>query len=74
MEVLRSSEKSVYIRATRRYIPENGSIHNCRCENPKSYIVINSVNRTANIERIKNAGFTELHPVIDNLLLSVPPT
>jgi hypothetical protein len=27
----------VHIRTTRRYIPEDGNIHNYRCENLKSY-------------------------------------
>jgi hypothetical protein len=39
MEVIRSSETLVYIRTKRRYIPEDGRIHNYRCENLKSYTV-----------------------------------
>jgi hypothetical protein len=35
---MRPSETSVHIRTTRRYIPEDGNIHNYRCENLKSYI------------------------------------
>jgi hypothetical protein len=31
MEVISSSETSVHIRTTRRYIPEDGNIHNYRC-------------------------------------------
>jgi hypothetical protein len=27
--------QSIQIRSTQRYIPEDGNIHNCRCENPK---------------------------------------
>jgi hypothetical protein len=38
MEVIRSSETSVHIRTTRRYIPEDWSIRNYRCENLKSCI------------------------------------
>jgi hypothetical protein len=35
-------ETSVHIRTTRRYIPEDGNIHNSRCENLISYISCNS--------------------------------
>jgi hypothetical protein len=39
MEVIFSSETSVDSqRTTRRYITEDGTIHNHRCENLKSYI------------------------------------
>jgi hypothetical protein len=34
----RSSETSVHIRTTRCYNPEDVNIHNCHCENLKSYI------------------------------------
>jgi hypothetical protein len=37
MEVIRSSETSVYIRSTRRHIPEDGVLHSHRRENLKSY-------------------------------------
>jgi hypothetical protein len=37
MEVIRTSETFVHIQTTRPYIPEDGNIHNCRCENLKSY-------------------------------------
>jgi hypothetical protein len=37
VEVIPSSVTSVHIRTTRRYILEDGSTHNYRCENPKSY-------------------------------------
>jgi hypothetical protein len=41
MEAIGSSETSVYTqRATRRYIPENGTRHSHRSENLKSYLHI----------------------------------
>jgi hypothetical protein len=41
MEAICSSETSVDFRLTmRRYIPEDGILHNHRCENLKSYIVL----------------------------------
>jgi hypothetical protein len=40
-----SSETSVHIRTTRHYIPDDGNIHNYRCENLKSYdFLMSSVN------------------------------
>jgi hypothetical protein len=39
MEAIGSSEMSVHIRTTRRYIPEDGNFHNYRCENLRSYII-----------------------------------
>jgi hypothetical protein len=38
METIRSSETSLHIRNTRRYVPEDGGIPNHRFENLKSYI------------------------------------
>jgi hypothetical protein len=41
MEAICSSEISVVIqRITRRYIPEDDTLHNHRCENLKSYVLI----------------------------------
>jgi hypothetical protein len=37
MEAILSSETSVYIRSTRRHIPEDGILHSHRRENLKSY-------------------------------------
>jgi hypothetical protein len=38
MEAICSSETPVYTqRTTPRYIPEDGTLHNHRCENLKSY-------------------------------------
>jgi hypothetical protein len=38
MEAICSSETSVDVQwTTRRYIPEDGTLHNHRCENPKFY-------------------------------------
>jgi hypothetical protein len=39
MEVICSSETSVCQRTTRRYIPEDDTLQNYRCENLKSYIL-----------------------------------
>jgi hypothetical protein len=40
MEAICSSETSVHIqRTTRRYIPEDSTLHNHRCEHLKSYII-----------------------------------
>jgi hypothetical protein len=41
IEAIRSSETSVdFQRTTRRYIPEYSTLHNHRCENLKSYILL----------------------------------
>jgi hypothetical protein len=40
MEKIRSSEMSVLTRATRRNIPEDGSLHSHRREILKSYIAL----------------------------------
>jgi hypothetical protein len=40
MEAIRSAEPSILIRATRRYIPEDGILHNHRRENLKSYTAL----------------------------------
>jgi hypothetical protein len=34
---MRADVSNVHIRTTRRYIPEDGKIHNYRCENLKAY-------------------------------------
>jgi hypothetical protein len=45
MEATSSSETSVdFQRTTRRYIPEDGALHNHPCENLKFYIVWGIVN------------------------------
>jgi hypothetical protein len=36
-EAMHSSETSVLARATRRHVPEDGILHNHRCENLKPY-------------------------------------
>jgi hypothetical protein len=44
MEAVCSSETSVDFQDnTRRYIPEDSTLHNHRCENLKSYIVLDIV-------------------------------
>jgi uncharacterized membrane protein len=41
MEAICSSEKSIdFQRTTRRYIPEDRTLHNHRCENLKSYVLL----------------------------------
>jgi hypothetical protein len=40
MEEMRFSETSVFTRATRLHIPEDGIVHSHRRENPKSYVVL----------------------------------
>jgi hypothetical protein len=35
-EAIRSSETSVYIRSSRRHIPDDGILHSHRCKNLKS--------------------------------------
>jgi hypothetical protein len=40
MEMIRSSETSVYTESTRRHIPEDGIIHSHRRENHKSYLYL----------------------------------
>jgi hypothetical protein len=37
MEVIYSSETSLQIRISERYVSQDGNIHNYRCENIKSY-------------------------------------
>jgi hypothetical protein len=39
MDATTSSETLVYIKTTRRHIPQGGILHNHRCENLKSYII-----------------------------------
>jgi hypothetical protein len=41
MDAVRSSEMSVLTRATWRHIPEDSILHSHRCDNLKSYIVLN---------------------------------
>jgi hypothetical protein len=40
---MHSSETSVHIRTTRCYIPEDGNIHNYRCENLGSYTAVSKL-------------------------------
>jgi hypothetical protein len=47
METIRSYEKSVPTRATRRHMPEDDIPHNHRRENLKSYISINRLDSVA---------------------------
>jgi hypothetical protein len=43
--MVRSSEMSVHIRTTWRYIIEDGDFHDCRCENLKSYKNVDSFSK-----------------------------
>jgi hypothetical protein len=52
IEMVRSYKTSVHIWTTRRYIPEDGNIHDYRCENLKSYIIILMA------ERLDRSGYT----------------
>jgi hypothetical protein len=42
IELIRSSETSVYVPSTRRYIPEDGNVRNYSCKNLKSYKIYRS--------------------------------
>jgi hypothetical protein len=40
MEIIRSSEMSVHIRISRSCSPDDDNIHNYRCNNLKSYVIL----------------------------------
>jgi hypothetical protein len=73
MEVICSSETSVHVRTTRRYIPEDGDFHNYRCENLKSYIFFTSLTskriNTVNQQWTKQT--VQLHVILWRCLLVV---
>jgi hypothetical protein len=56
MEVTRSSESSVHIRTTWRYIPGNENIYNYRFENVKSYILELCAKHWLNIHTYRNGN------------------
>jgi hypothetical protein len=67
MEAIRSSEKSVLIRATRRHLPEDDNHHSHRRGNLKSYIVnyclINHiVGNCAVVQAVSRRLLSSLHP------------
>jgi hypothetical protein len=60
MEAICSSETSVgFQRNTRRYIPEDGTLHNHRCENLKSYTGIYTIRYTVMLERLVRRNESE---------------
>jgi hypothetical protein len=66
MEVIIFSEISVHIRTTRRYIPEDGNIHNHRCENLKSY----NMRFITIFSKIDSTKFNAIQYIIVDLLTS----
>jgi hypothetical protein len=42
----KASETSILIRTKQRHIPEDGNIHNYRCENLKSYITFGLISES----------------------------
>jgi hypothetical protein len=59
MEAICSSETSVDTqRTTRSYIPEDGTLHNNRCENLKSYIGGNVIENGEQIRILKETIVT----------------
>jgi hypothetical protein len=62
MEVIGSSETPVHIPTTRRFITEDGNIHNYRCENFKPKFLCS--NFATNLDFLSLDSSNELWPVI----------
>jgi hypothetical protein len=58
MEEIRSSQTPVYIQPTPRYIPEDGNIHNYRCENFRYYTMGNVLKEDYEITEVRLRKFT----------------
>jgi hypothetical protein len=77
MEAIFYSETSVDTQlTTRRYIPEDSTLHNHRCENPKSYIrdcVLNTPPRPSTLRQIHQADINEKFYCSFRILLILCP-
>jgi hypothetical protein len=63
-EVISSSETSVQVPTTRRYVLEDGNIHNYRCENLKSYIIRDNFNYKQPVSNTTNILKKQMYIVL----------